>query len=102
MVETFDEKRYNYILEKCVTFFVYTSHIGEGGEIVEDFEKVYSLYYPDVFKYLLSLSNNSDIAQELTQETFFFGFEVFLKISEEIAKYEYGYVKLPNIPTMRT
>ena len=56
---------------------VYTSHIGEGGEIVEDFEKVYSLYYPDVFKYLLSLSNNSDIAQELTQETFFLALKSF-------------------------
>lgn len=44
---------------------------------MEDFEKVYSLYYPDVFKYLLSLSNNSDIAQELTQETFFLALKSF-------------------------
>lgn len=44
---------------------------------MEDFEKVYSLYYLDVFKYLLSLSNNSDIAQELTQETFFLAMKSF-------------------------
>ncbi|MDD3402552.1 MAG: sigma-70 family RNA polymerase sigma factor [Hespellia sp.] len=44
---------------------------------MEDFEKVYSLYYPDVFKYLLSLSNNSDLAQELTQETFFLAMKSF-------------------------
>lgn len=77
MVETFDEKRYNYILEKmCNVFGVHFSY-RRGGEIVEDFEKVYSLYYPDVFKYLLSLSNNSDIAQELTQETFFLALKSF-------------------------
>lgn len=44
---------------------------------MEDFEKVYSLYYPDVFKYLLSLCNNSDIAQEITQETFFLAMKSF-------------------------
>lgn len=44
---------------------------------MEDFEKVYSLYYPDVFKYLLSLSNNADVAQEITQETFFLALKSF-------------------------
>lgn len=36
-----------------------------------DFEKVYDLYFRDVYKYVLSLSRDPDIAEEITQETFF-------------------------------
>ena len=38
---------------------------------MEEFEKIYRLYYLDIYKYLFSLSGNKDIAEELTQETFF-------------------------------
>ena len=38
---------------------------------MEDLEKAYTLYAQDVYKYLLSLSHNEDLAEELTQETFF-------------------------------
>ncbi|MDD6189565.1 MAG: sigma-70 family RNA polymerase sigma factor [Clostridiales bacterium] len=36
-----------------------------------DFDRVYDLYFKDVYKYALSLSKNEAIAEELTQETFF-------------------------------
>lgn len=36
-----------------------------------DFEKIYVSYFSDVYKYILSLSRNEAIAEEITQETFF-------------------------------
>lgn len=36
-----------------------------------DFDHVYQLYFSDVFAYLRSLSADQNIAEELTQETFF-------------------------------
>ena len=36
-----------------------------------EFEAVYERYFKDVYKYALSLTHNSDLAEELTQETFF-------------------------------
>ena len=36
-----------------------------------DFQEVYDLYFKDVYKYALSLSRDPDIAEEVTQETFF-------------------------------
>jgi len=38
---------------------------------VTDFQEVYDLYFKDVYKYALSLSRDPDIAEEVTQETFF-------------------------------
>ena len=36
-----------------------------------DFQEVYDLYFKDVYRYALSLSRDPDVAQEITQETFF-------------------------------
>ena len=36
-----------------------------------DFQRVYDLYFKDVYKYALSLSRDPGIAEEVTQETFF-------------------------------
>jgi len=36
-----------------------------------DFQQVYDLYFKDVYKYVLSLSKNPALAEEITQETFF-------------------------------
>ena len=36
-----------------------------------DFEEVYDLYFRDVYKYALSLSRDPQVAEEITQETFF-------------------------------
>lgn len=36
-----------------------------------DFESIYNLYFRDVYSFVLSLSRNEKIAEEITQETFF-------------------------------
>ena len=36
-----------------------------------DFSEVYELYFKDVYKYALSLSRDAQVAEEVTQETFF-------------------------------
>lgn len=36
-----------------------------------EFQTVYDQYFADVYKYALSLCRNPDIAEEITQETFF-------------------------------
>lgn len=36
-----------------------------------DIEKIYRLYFKDVFYFVLSLSKNEDVANEITSETFF-------------------------------
>ncbi len=35
------------------------------------FEEVYTRYFRDVYRYLLALTRNASLAEELTQETFF-------------------------------
>jgi RNA polymerase sigma-70 factor (ECF subfamily) len=39
--------------------------------VVEEVERAYNLHAKDVYRYLLSLSRDEDVAEELTQETFF-------------------------------
>lgn len=38
---------------------------------MKEFEEIYKLYYPQVYRFLMSLCSNSDLAEEITQETFF-------------------------------
>lgn len=38
---------------------------------MSDFGEIYAAYFSDVYKYILSLSRNEAIAEEVTQETFF-------------------------------
>lgn len=38
---------------------------------MESFEKVYELYFKDVYRYMLSLCRDAAEAEEITQETFF-------------------------------
>lgn len=38
---------------------------------MESMDDVYSLYCDNVYKYLVSLTSNLDLAEELTQETFY-------------------------------
>jgi len=42
-----------------------------GGEKVTDYREIYTKYFSDVYKYMLALSRNEAIAEEVTQETFF-------------------------------
>ena len=43
----------------------------EGGEGVPDFEEIYRAYFADVYRYILALSRDAQMAEEVTQETFF-------------------------------
>jgi RNA polymerase sigma-70 factor (ECF subfamily) len=56
-----------------VSFFrIYRqAKINDGGDNLNDIERAYKLHAQDVYKYLLSLSHDEDLAEELTQETFF-------------------------------
>ncbi|MGM9590177.1 MAG: RNA polymerase sigma factor [Faecousia sp.] len=38
---------------------------------MEDYQEIYSLYFQDVYKYVLALSRDPSLAEEITQETFF-------------------------------
>lgn len=38
---------------------------------MSDIREIYRLYFKDVYKYLLAISHDSHVAEELTQETFF-------------------------------
>ena len=38
---------------------------------MSDFEEIYKEYFSDVHKYVLSLCRNENMAEEVTQETFF-------------------------------
>ena len=38
---------------------------------MRDIEKVYEEYFETVYKYLFCLTHNQDLAEELTQETFY-------------------------------
>lgn len=48
------------------------SHIHAGGDKVtgEEFQKIYQLYFKDVYYYILSLSRNERLAEDITSETF--------------------------------
>lgn len=72
-----------------------------------DIEKVYSLYFEDVYKFLLYLSKNKEIAEDVTSETFFKFMANIEKIKKEesiktyllqIAKNTYyTYIKRENL-----
>lgn len=48
-----------------------------------DIEKLYKLHYGFIFKYLMSLSHNESVAEELTQETFFRAYINISKLRKE-------------------
>ena len=41
-----------------------------GGEKVIEFEEIYKKHFRDVYRYILSLTHDEHIAEEITQETF--------------------------------
>lgn len=41
------------------------------GVTAMGFEEIYELYFKDIYRFLLGLSRNEPLAEELTQETFF-------------------------------
>ena len=65
------EKNCDDIVTFSVTKWILVRHRYEGGERVTDFQKVYKLYFRDVYRYALSLCRNELTAEEITQETFY-------------------------------
>ncbi|MBN6886420.1 RNA polymerase sigma factor [Cytobacillus horneckiae] len=43
----------------------------KGGRNVAEFERIYKQYFREVYSFVLSISRNERIAEEITQETFF-------------------------------
>ncbi len=39
--------------------------------MTSDFEEIYAKYYSSIYRYLLSITKNSNLAEEITQETFY-------------------------------
>ena len=64
-------EKYVIMIKKFVRFSFLRSLIGEGGDRVTDFERVYGTYFNDVYLYILRLSGNEHIAEEITSDTFF-------------------------------
>ena len=46
---------------------------------MDSYEKLYTQYYPAVYSYLVKLTSDRDLAEELTQQTFF---KIFERIDE--------------------
>ena len=59
-------------------------------------QEVYEKYFTVVYRYLLSLSHNTHIAEELTQETFFKA----LKKAEGNVTFGYGSARSPKTHIM--
>lgn len=38
---------------------------------MEDFDRIYSEYFSEIYKFVLSLCQNPALAEEITQESFF-------------------------------
>lgn len=52
--------------------YVSTAETTGGEEVTNsEFEKIYKLYFGTVYRYMLRLCQNRDIAEEITSETFF-------------------------------
>lgn len=108
LVETVGRRGDNHISILCdypLIFFVrkvmFLRLIGKrGGERVtkHDFETMYQRHFTGVYRYLVSLCKNPDLAEELTSETFFKAIKGLDKFDEkcsinswlcQIAKYSY-------------
>lgn len=48
---------------------------------MEDFNNIYEMYFKDVYRYILAISNDSMLAEEITQEA-------FLKALKNIKKFK--------------
>lgn len=64
------EKMSNNISKVMKRFGIFTVLL-MGGEKVTDYGEIYTEYFSDVYRYMLALSRNEAIAEEVTQETFF-------------------------------
>ena len=54
-----------------------------GGDILHDIEEIYNQYAKPVYDYLLSISRKSDLAEEMTAETFYRAFKNIKNFRDE-------------------
>lgn len=59
------------MIKKFVRFSCFLSLISEGGDGVPDFEWIYNQHFRDVYLYILRLSGDEHLADEITSDTFF-------------------------------
>lgn len=50
---------------------------------MNEFEKIYLTYFNDVYKFVLSMSKNNSVAEDIVQETFFKALKNINKLSNE-------------------
>lgn len=67
MINLFQEKVHLFF----VTIYDLRNLIYEGGEIVSDFDSIYRQHGKTVYFFLLSLTHDEALSEELTQETMF-------------------------------
>lgn len=67
---------------------------------MESFEEVYQKYLKEVYCFLLRLSGDREIAEELTQQTFAIAFEKLENFRGNV-NYRCGYVRLRSMNIMR-
>ena len=63
--------RLGNFMKKFVRFRNPVRLMGEGGDEVTDFEQLYTAYFDDVYRYILRLSGDRHIAEDITSDTFF-------------------------------
>ena len=51
---------------------------------MQDIEEIYKEYFETVYKYLFCLTHNSDLSEELTQETFYRAVIKFLSSNDDL------------------
>ena len=56
---------------------------------MRDFGEIYNIYMKDVYKYVLAISRNPDVAEEITQETFFKALKGFIVRKCLVAPYSH-------------
>ncbi|MDD6071602.1 MAG: sigma factor [Clostridiales bacterium] len=65
------EKEDKFFMLFCNEFIDFVSYRCQGGEGLVNIEQLYRMYFKDVYLYLRAITKNQDLAEELTQETFF-------------------------------
>lgn len=54
-----------------------------------DFEKLYNMYYMEIYSYVLTITKNSHMAEEITQKTFFKAMNSQSKFRKQSGEYTY-------------
>lgn len=87
MLNSFIVFKYLFKKKECNFYDLSATNIIEARErrrILKYFEGLYKAYHKDIFRFLYKLSNNNvDLAEELTQETFYYAYLEMSKFKGE-------------------